>query len=69
MTKSIVPARLNESSDKLILLDQTLLPETEKYLELDTKEGIWKAIKSLSVRGSGDWDCSCLRSLCLLKKS
>jgi methylthioribose-1-phosphate isomerase len=52
MTKSIVPARLNESSDKLILLDQTLLPETEKYLELDTKEGVWKAIKSLSVRGA-----------------
>ena len=52
MTKSIVPAKLNESNDKLILLDQTLLPETEKYLELDKKEDIWKAIKRLSVRGA-----------------
>lgn len=52
MTKSIVPARLNESNDKLILLDQTLLPEEEKYLELDTKEAIWEAIKRLSVRGA-----------------
>jgi len=52
MTKSIVPARLNETNDKLILLDQTLLPEEEKYLELDTKEDIWEAIKRLSVRGA-----------------
>ncbi|MFP4022179.1 MAG: S-methyl-5-thioribose-1-phosphate isomerase, partial [Halanaerobium sp.] len=52
MTKSIVPARLNENNDKLILLDQTLLPEEEKYLELDTKEGVWDAIKRLSVRGA-----------------
>jgi methylthioribose-1-phosphate isomerase len=52
MTKSIVPARLNETNDKLILLDQTLLPEAEKYLELDTKEGVWGAIKRLSVRGA-----------------
>ena len=52
MTKSIVPAKLNESNDKLILLDQTLLPEEEKYLELDTKEGVWEAIKRLSVRGA-----------------
>jgi methylthioribose-1-phosphate isomerase len=52
MTKSIVPARLNATNDKLILLDQTLLPEEEKYLELDTKEDIWEAIKRLSVRGA-----------------
>ncbi len=52
MTKSIVPAKLNETNDKLILLDQTLLPEEEKYLELDTKEGVWEAIKRLSVRGA-----------------
>jgi len=52
MTKSIVPAKLNQSNDKLVLLDQTLLPEEEKYLELDTKEEIWEAIKKLSVRGA-----------------
>jgi len=47
MTKSIIPARLNKTNDKLILLDQTLLPETEKYLELDKREDIWEAIKKL----------------------
>lgn len=52
MTKSIVPAKLNQSKDKLVLLDQTLLPEEEKYLELDTKEEIWEAIKKLRVRGA-----------------
>jgi methylthioribose-1-phosphate isomerase len=52
MTKSIVPAKLNENNDKLVLLDQTLLPEEEIYLELDTKEEIWEAIKKLRVRGA-----------------
>lgn len=52
MTKSIVPAKLNESNDKLILIDQSLLPEKEKYLQLDKKEDIWEAIKSLRVRGA-----------------
>jgi methylthioribose-1-phosphate isomerase len=52
MTKSIVPAKLNENNDKLVLLDQTLLPEEEIYLELDNKEEIWEAIKKLRVRGA-----------------
>lgn len=52
MTKSIVPAKLNESKDKLVLIDQSLLPEQEKYLQLDKKEDIWEAIKSLRVRGA-----------------
>lgn len=52
MTKSIVPAKLNESNDKLILLDQRLLPEQEKYLKLDQREDIWEAIKNLKVRGA-----------------
>ncbi|MCK5129068.1 MAG: S-methyl-5-thioribose-1-phosphate isomerase [Clostridiales bacterium] len=37
---------------KLILLDQTLLPEREVYLELDNKEDIFEAIKMLRVRGA-----------------
>ena len=52
MTKSIVPATLNQKNDKLVLIDQTLLPEEEKYLELDKKEDIWEAIKKLRVRGA-----------------
>ena len=52
MTKSIIPAKLNKTKDKLVLLDQTLLPEKEKYLELDQREDIWEAIKNLRVRGA-----------------
>ncbi len=52
MTKSIIPAKLNKTNDKLVLLDQTLLPEKEKYLELDKREDIWEAIKKLRVRGA-----------------
>lgn len=52
MNKTIVPARLNEDKNKLILLDQTLVPLEEKYLELDQEELIWEAIKKLRVRGA-----------------
>ena len=45
-----IPARLNESKDKLVILDQTLLPEEELFLELDHREEIWEAIKMLRVR-------------------
>lgn len=47
-----IPARLNESKDKLVILDQTLLPEEELFLELDHREEIWEAIKMLRVRGA-----------------
>ncbi len=50
--KTIVPAHLNEANDKLVLLDQTLLPVEEKFLELDKVEDIWEAIKKLRVRGA-----------------
>lgn len=50
--KTIVPALLNEAKDKLVLLDQTLLPVEEKFIELDKREDIWEAIKSLRVRGA-----------------
>jgi len=50
--KTVVPAYLNEEKNKLILLDQTLLPVEEKYLELEAMEDIWLAIKKLCVRGA-----------------
>jgi methylthioribose-1-phosphate isomerase len=50
--KTIVPAYLNETNDALILIDQTLLPSEEKYLELEKMEDIWEAIKMLRVRGA-----------------
>jgi methylthioribose-1-phosphate isomerase len=34
------------------ILDQTLLPQQERYLDLDTLDGIAEAIRSLRVRGA-----------------
>ena len=39
-------------NDKLLILDQTLLPGQEEYIEIHTKEDIWNAIKKLQVRGA-----------------
>ncbi len=49
---TVVPAKLNETNDKLVILDQTLLPVEEKFLELGKVEDIWEAIKKLRVRGA-----------------
>lgn len=43
---------LASSLDTVILLDQTLLPATVKYLELQSKEAFYDAIKRLAVRGA-----------------
>jgi len=40
------------SSNELIILDQTRLPGEEKYLKLETKEDVYVAIKKLRVRGA-----------------
>ncbi len=50
--KTIVPAHLNETKDRLIILDQTLLPNIEEFLELHKVEDVWEAIKKLRVRGA-----------------
>lgn len=39
-------------NDKLIYLDQTKLPNEEVYLEAETKEDVYNAIKRLAVRGA-----------------
>ena len=52
MAGTIWPVRLNEKKDKLLLIDQTLLPSVEKTLELSEMNGIREAIKSLRVRGA-----------------
>ena len=49
---NIWPVRLNEKKDKLLLIDQTLLPNEEKVLELSDIRDIWEAIKMLRVRGA-----------------
>ncbi len=50
--QSVIPAYLNASKDKLVLIDQTLLPTEEIWLELNDSEAIWEAIKMLRVRGA-----------------
>lgn len=37
---------------KLIIIDQTLLPNDVKFIELETEEDVWEAIKVLRVRGA-----------------
>ncbi len=39
-------------NDKLILLDQTQLPNNIVYEEFDTVEGVWEAIRVMKVRGA-----------------
>src|SRR6056297_373857 len=38
--------------DQLTILDQTKLPAAEEYLELETVEEVWDAIRQLKVRGA-----------------
>jgi methylthioribose-1-phosphate isomerase len=40
------------SSHGVRILDQTVLPDEERYLEIDTVEGMAEAIRSLRVRGA-----------------
>ena len=46
----IVPVKFQRGA--LFILDQTLLPNEERYIEIKTKEDIWDAIYKLRVRGA-----------------
>lgn len=39
-------------NNKVLILDQTLLPNEEKYIEMRTKEDFYDSIKKLRVRGA-----------------
>lgn len=43
---------LEYANEKLMIIDQTLLPNKEKYIEIKTKEELWDAIHKLKVRGA-----------------
>ncbi len=43
---------LNEAKDALVILDQTLLPNETKLIELRTTDEIVDAIRRLAVRGA-----------------
>ncbi|MCK4593745.1 S-methyl-5-thioribose-1-phosphate isomerase, partial [bacterium] len=38
--------------DELVILDQTLLPDEERYITLETAEDVHRAIRRLEVRGA-----------------
>ena len=44
--------KLSPDGTKLVILDQTLLPNEETYITLDTPEACWEAIHALRVRGA-----------------
>jgi methylthioribose-1-phosphate isomerase len=50
--ETIQSVQLNDKQDKLIVLDQTLLPNKKVFLHLSTIEDIWDAIFHLKVRGA-----------------
>ncbi len=52
MISTVVPATLNKTKDKLVLIDQTELPNRELFIELDQPAEIFEAIKKLRVRGA-----------------
>ena len=43
---------LNEAGNGVVILDQSILPGEERYLELKTPEEMSRAIKDLQVRGA-----------------
>ena len=44
--------KLGRDGSSVVILDQTLLPNEEKYITLTTPEECWEAIHSLRVRGA-----------------
>lgn len=49
---SVNHVRLSEDGRSVVILDQTLLPNEEKYLTLKTAEEMYDAIKKLQIRGA-----------------
>ena len=43
---------LHYKNDKLFILDQRLLPNEEKWIEIKNKEEAYEAIQTLAVRGA-----------------
>ncbi len=47
-----IPVSIQHNPERLVLLDQTRLPDEELFLYLDSRESIYEAIKKLRVRGA-----------------
>ena len=48
----LIPNRLDDENSALVILDQTLLPNQVRYVSLRTNEEIFRAIRTLQVRGA-----------------
>jgi len=48
----LINIRLSEDSASVIILDQTLLPNEEKYIKLNNAKALFDAIYTLQVRGA-----------------
>lgn len=48
----VISVKWGPQKESVDIIDQTLLPGTIKRIQLQDKEGIWEAIKSLRVRGA-----------------
>ena len=48
----LINVRLNDAGTAVIILDQTLLPNEEKYIELSSAQALFEAIYMLRVRGA-----------------
>ena len=46
----LAPVKFEEG--RMLILDLTLLPGREVYIEMKTKEDVWEAIQKLRVRGA-----------------
>ena len=51
-SNELINIRLNNNGTAVIILDQTLLPNEEKYIELSSADALFEAIYSLRVRGA-----------------
>jgi len=51
-TKELINIKLNDSETAVIILDQTQLPNEEKYIELSSAKALFEAIYTLRVRGA-----------------
>ncbi len=52
MNEKLYTVRLSDDGKTICILDQTLLPNTIRYLSLNNAEDIWEAIFMLRVRGA-----------------
>lgn len=53
-----IPETMKWRDDKFYLLDQRIIPGEESYLEINTTEELYDAIKTLAVRGAPAIGCS-----------